>query len=464
MYQPEDFKAILLSGGFKQWSDSVAALLQRETDSLAVVDSVDELLSLLSDGRPQMICICHLPGVHDGIAAAERIREFLPVTPLVLIAVENLDILRAALAIGALAILEPPFDEQAVDAACSRCRRQYKAIQQEAVKQENPAPAPVGSFESSQETECFTSMFESTQHSGENETEQTGRTPLPDRFMPSISDTAAAVETVSVRRDIPPTPLLSMNVLVAEDTPMLQLTIKQQLEKIGCQATIVGNGKEAYEISEGGGFDVILMDLRMPEMDGFEATRLIRKREQTTGVRVPVVALTSYTLKEIMDKCLSIGMDGYLVKPVATKKLEATLQHLNKPQELTSQLETLMSVLNDLPVLDAKSILENLDFNPELYRELIDMYLENYTGVADELAEMLGEATLTDIMNTAHSLKGIVSNIGGRRLAEVASLIQNLCHEGTMPLVSIWAPVLNAESAALKASLVTVNYDDLRKP
>lgn len=454
-------KVVLLSGGFSQWSDSAKALLLAQTDCLNIVETLDELISTLSDDRPEMLFICHLPGVYDGIAAAERIREFLPVTPLALIAVESLDTLKAALAIGAVAIVEPPLTEQAVTAAFKRCHRQSEAIQQEAQMHTRNLGSSRITTPLQEDSEPFTDLLESTQNLCGTFSKDPGPATVTDRHIPTTS-AGTAVSNFAAPRDIPPKKLLSMKVLVAEDTPMLQMTIRQQLESIGCQVTIASNGKEACDKFEGEAFDAILMDLRMPEMDGFEATRLIRKRELATGGRIPVVALTSYTLREIMDKCLSIGMDGYLVKPVPTKKLEATLQHLQKPQEVSSQLESLVSVLKDLPVIDAGSILEDLDFNIELYRELIDMYLENYTGHAEELAEMLGDATLTDIMNSAHTLKGIVSNIGGKRLSEVARLIQNMCHEGKMPLSTIWAPVLSAESAALKASLVTVNYDDLR--
>ncbi|WP_298037764.1 ATP-binding protein [uncultured Desulfuromonas sp.] len=107
-------------------------------------------------------------------------------------------------------------------------------------------------------------------------------------------------------------------ILIAEDNATTQRLLKILLEGIGCQVTIVDNGLEAVESAGGGGFDLILMDGQMPQMDGLEATRKIRER----GISVPIVALTARALKEDVDICLASGMDDYLRKPFKQKQLQ----------------------------------------------------------------------------------------------------------------------------------------------
>ncbi|MEI6705009.1 MAG: hypothetical protein WCL71_15975, partial [Deltaproteobacteria bacterium] len=134
MLEDRSFRVVLLSGGFSQWSTAITPFLLTQTDCLSIVEAVEELLSLQSVTRPEMIVICHCPGVFDGIAAAQQIREIFPVTPLVLLAIGNIDTLKDALALGALAVLEPPFTGDAVAAVVGRCRRLAGALKEEALQ------------------------------------------------------------------------------------------------------------------------------------------------------------------------------------------------------------------------------------------------------------------------------------------------------------------------------------------
>jgi two-component system sensor histidine kinase/response regulator len=119
---------------------------------------------------------------------------------------------------------------------------------------------------------------------------------------------------------------VSLRGLIAEDNLVNQRLAMRLLEKRGHQVTIAGNGQEAVAATEKTAFDLILMDLQMPEMDGFEATAALREREKETGIHLPVIALTAHALKGDRERCLEAGMDGYLTKPIRPQELDAVLE------------------------------------------------------------------------------------------------------------------------------------------
>jgi signal transduction histidine kinase/CheY-like chemotaxis protein len=124
-------------------------------------------------------------------------------------------------------------------------------------------------------------------------------------------------------------------VLLVEDNPVNQMVAKKMLEKLGLEITVANNGKEALQIIEKDDVDVVLMDCQMPEMDGFEATRILRKRENSSNVNgLPVIAMTANVMEGDREKCLQAGMDDYLGKPVRLEELEAALRRwlLGSPQ------------------------------------------------------------------------------------------------------------------------------------
>lgn len=122
-----------------------------------------------------------------------------------------------------------------------------------------------------------------------------------------------------------------------------------------------------------------------------------------------------------------------------------------------------MSESPELPVLDPRPLLEDLDYDLDTYRDVIDMYLADSADVGFELAEKLSGDDLTDIKVCAHGLKGLVASIGGMRLADIANLIQEMCREGKKPECEVWAPLVKAETAALKEALEQLDQTALER-
>jgi CheY-like chemotaxis protein len=131
----------------------------------------------------------------------------------------------------------------------------------------------------------------------------------------------------------PPARVRNLRVLLVEDNLVNQKLGRRLLEKQGHTVVVAGNGREGLEELEKQPFDLVLMDVQMPELDGLEATRLLRSREQGTGRHVIVLAMTACAMTGDREKCLQAGMDGYLSKPI-------------QPQELSGAIEQVVQVLN----------------------------------------------------------------------------------------------------------------------
>jgi CheY-like chemotaxis protein len=122
-------------------------------------------------------------------------------------------------------------------------------------------------------------------------------------------------------------PTAFLRVLVGEDNPVNQLLAVKLLQKRGHVVVVAGNGKEVLAELEKNIYDLVLMDVQMPEMDGFEATAALRKREIGTGTHQSVIALTAHAMKGDRERCLAAGMDGYLAKPISAQELDELLGH-----------------------------------------------------------------------------------------------------------------------------------------
>ena len=120
----------------------------------------------------------------------------------------------------------------------------------------------------------------------------------------------------------------SISFLVAEDNAVNQRLIARLLEKKGHSVTLAQNGREALDALAKGSFDIVLMDGQMPEMDGFEATKLIREKETTSGAHLPIIALTAHAMQGDKERCLAAGMDAYVPKPLKLEDLFAVIEHV----------------------------------------------------------------------------------------------------------------------------------------
>lgn len=133
----------------------------------------------------------------------------------------------------------------------------------------------------------------------------------------------------------------SLRILLAEDIEVNQKLASRLLEKRGHKVVVVCNGREALEALDKESFDLVVMDAQMPEMDGFEATAAIRVRENETGAHIPIIAMTAYAMAGDRDRCLAVGMDGYISMPISTQELVKEIRRVRALPFAAATLPTL---------------------------------------------------------------------------------------------------------------------------
>jgi two-component system sensor histidine kinase/response regulator len=214
-----------------------------------------------------------------------------------------------------------------------------------------------------------------------------------------------------------------LHILLAEDNAAAQLIAKRTLEKIGHSVQVVSNGLEALQALEEGDFDLVLMDVGMPEMDGFEATWIIREREAKSGQHIPIIAMTAYAMKGDQEKCLEAGMDGYLPKPVSLEKLYHAIECFLSPDR----------GLDSAPPVDLDVALEVVGGDRELLREAVELFLEqDYPRQLKELREGLEWQDARTVRAAAHGIKGALRSFGGQAASGVALRLETMGRKGEL--------------------------------
>ena len=242
---------------------------------------------------------------------------------------------------------------------------------------------------------------------------------------------------------------IGAKILVAEDNPVNQKLITEVLRIFACDLTLVGNGKEAVSMNEQNQYDMILMDCQMPEMDGFEATKIIRSQEQQRAgdEAVVIVALTANARKEDKDKCLACGMNDYLSKPFTMNQLKNMILKWYATEQVfdsnTPEIPAPMVDEDHSATLPAADTL--LDFNtlnsirglqspqsPDILGQLLEIYLSSAPELIKALKSSINDEDYESIRDSAHSLKSASGSIGASSIFELSAKLENMARDRKM--------------------------------
>ena len=244
-----------------------------------------------------------------------------------------------------------------------------------------------------------------------------------------------------------------IRLLLAEDNINNQKVALKILEKAGYRAEAVFNGLEALTALEKNPYDLILMDVQMPEMDGFETTAAIRRMEKEKGGHVPIVAMTAHAMKGDRERCLEAGMDDYLSKPIQPKELIEMIERQLKGTR-PGETEVAPSERAEEPeVFDRKALLERLDGDEEIFKEIIATFLDDAPHQIEKLKKALQERDASRVERQAHLLKGAALNIGGNGLQNAAWELEMAAREGNLTSAQSLVAMLDREFEKLKGAL-----------
>jgi PAS domain S-box-containing protein len=207
-----------------------------------------------------------------------------------------------------------------------------------------------------------------------------------------------------------------VRILLAEDNKVNQMLAVALLKKRGYEVAIADNGREAVDLVKRSAFDVVLMDVQMPEVDGFEATAMIRAMEAMTAKRLPIIAVTAHAMEGDRQRCLDAGMDDYVSKPMDPEKLEAAIVRWT----------------NQLPDFEHSHALDMARGSEEVLASIVKLFLEKTPERLDAIRLALGARDALSLERTAHQIEDTAVSLAMPRLRDVAHRIAELGKRGEL--------------------------------
>ncbi len=280
-----------------------------------------------------------------------------------------------------------------------------------------------------------------------------------------LLDALATLFKASVRRErstaavtVPPAAHRRLRVLVGEDNAVNRTVVTKLLNKRGHTVKAVDNGRAVLEAVSTGRkprFDVVLMDVQMPEMGGFEATQAIRDREKATGGRIPIVALTAHAMQGDRERCLAAGMDAYLPKPIDVNDMIATVERLGGTAAPSGRRTGASNVPEPEPeaaagVFDEADALSHTGGDHDLLREIAAVFLADYPKSMRRIERAIKARDGEGLRMAAHALKGSVASVGSPAAARTAARLEALARENDFTPAQAVLAELRAQLKALE--------------
>jgi PAS domain S-box-containing protein len=225
-----------------------------------------------------------------------------------------------------------------------------------------------------------------------------------------------------------------LRILVAEDNPVNQDLAMHLLQRRGHSVILAENGRQAISAVERHKFDLVLMDVQMPEMGGLEATQAIRETEKTTGGHLPIIAMTAHAMQGDRQKCLDAGMDGYLSKPLDPKTFLRTIEE--SVAAPTSDSKVVRGESNggssEAEQLDAKALMARFSGNKKLLRTIVGTFREDCPKMMARIRTALSAHDAVALAEGCHALKGSVGNFGHSPALETATQMEKNARQGKL--------------------------------
>jgi len=243
-------------------------------------------------------------------------------------------------------------------------------------------------------------------------------------------------------------------ILLAEDNYTNQLVAVGILGKLGLKADAVANGAETLQALAEIPYDLILMDVQMPIMDGLEATRLIRNpSSKVPNHRVPIIAMTAHAMASDREKCLEAGMNDYITKPIEPQALAKVLARWLPEARMTEPKPAQVLASEEGPVFDRAALLERVMNDEALLARVVDAFLKDTPTQIAALDAQLQAGNLREAMDLIHKLKGVVANVGGTSLHATLLAAERAGRERGLDGLQPNLPLIQARYERLSAAM-----------
>jgi CheY-like chemotaxis protein/HPt (histidine-containing phosphotransfer) domain-containing protein len=240
--------------------------------------------------------------------------------------------------------------------------------------------------------------------------------------------------------------LRSLHILLAEDNRVNQKIAMRLLEKRGHQAVLAANGEEALEALAQASFDLVLMDVHMPGMDGIEATIAIREKEKSTGLHQPVIAMTALAMKGDRERCMAAGMDGYLSKPIDLQQLDdvlAVYADRRCSDVVTPAHDSFVTPVN------TTELLQRIDADRAFLAELVGTFREEYPEMIQSAQLAIGRRDAAGVEHVGHALKGALGNLAASGASNLAGELEAMGRMGSLGIAG--AKLIETENEVRRA-------------
>jgi two-component system, sensor histidine kinase and response regulator len=216
-----------------------------------------------------------------------------------------------------------------------------------------------------------------------------------------------------------------LNTLLCEDNAVNQKLAIRLLEKAGHRVVLACTGLEAISALENAsraGFDLVLMDIQMPEMDGMEATAAIRALEMKSGGHIPILAMTAHAMRGDREKYIASGMDGYISKPIQPTTLFGEIDRCLGLQKGRATMAD--NSVETTEQVDLVSLLQRVEGDKELLAEMVQVFLEDLLNLLNTMRDALQHGDMVVLERSAHSLKGAAGNLSAKQAADAAMKLE----------------------------------------
>lgn len=221
-----------------------------------------------------------------------------------------------------------------------------------------------------------------------------------------------------------------LNILVAEDNPINQRVAGQMLHRAGHRVTMLDNGREVLDAVQRQTFDLLLLDIQMPELDGWEVTRLIRAAEaEQNRTRLPIIAMTAHAMPGDRERCLAVGMDGYLAKPIDVAQLDELLMDQLRRKEAREDNRELTKP-NSQKIFDPRQTLKQLGGDHGLLSEVVAMFLKMAPQQLADMHQAQADRNANGLQAAAHNLKGTLGYISHEPLRNLVEQLEKEAESG----------------------------------